>query len=289
VALLLVLAVIGGSAEHAAGAYHLRRGPASVVLSVLITLAGFAGVASVVLLFWGLVTRKTRSLESSAKRRRSPILVSGAVVALFACLAALLALAARKGPLKTVIGGGGNVGAHGHTSGNPIPFNLPASMATVAVVGGIIAAVVLLNLVRSLGWRRAFRRLHALRGAEDLEADQAASEGGRLEALSRELGELSLADPLREPDPRRAVIECYLQMLEIGARHGPERRRSETPTEYLRRMLSTIGAAAAPAATLTGLFETARYSERAVSEPMRSEAIAALDALRDDLLAGAAS
>ena len=42
------------------------------------------------------------------------------------------------------------------------------------------------------------------------------------------------------------MIGCYLQMLEVAARHGPERRRSETPAEYLRRMLATTAAAAAP-------------------------------------------
>ena len=61
VALLIVLAVIGGSAEHGAGAAELRRGPAPVVLSVLVTLAGLAGIGSLALLFWGLVTRNWRS------------------------------------------------------------------------------------------------------------------------------------------------------------------------------------------------------------------------------------
>jgi len=52
-------------------------------------------------------------------------------------------------------------------------------------------------------------------------------------------------------------------------------------------MLAWTGAGAVPATALTGLFERARYSERPVDESMRSEAITALAALRDDLLTGA--
>jgi hypothetical protein len=78
-------------------------------------------------------------------------------------------------------------------------------------------------------------------------------------------------------------------MLEIAARHGPERRRSETPAEYLRRILAITAAAATPATLLTGLFEQARYSERPVGESMRSDAITALDAIRNEILAGVMS
>ena len=108
-----------------------------------------------------------------------------------------------------------------------------------------------------------------------------------LEALGRELAQLTVADPATEPDPRRAVIACYLSMLEVGSRHNVERRQSETPTEYLRRMFELSGAAAVPARALTGLFERARYSGRPIDESMRSAAIAALDSLRQGLLAGA--
>jgi hypothetical protein len=54
-------------------------------------------------------------------------------------------------------------------------------------------------------------------------------------------------------------------------------------------MLAATAAAKAPATSLTGLFERARYSERPVEESMRSDAIAALDALRNELLMGVIS
>jgi hypothetical protein len=62
----------------------------------MFTLAGLAGIGSLALLFWGLVTRNRRSLDGSEPKRHSPILVAGAALTIFACLTALLALAARK-------------------------------------------------------------------------------------------------------------------------------------------------------------------------------------------------
>jgi len=289
VSLLVLLAVIGASAEHGAGSTQLRRGPASVVLSVLITLAMLAGVASLWLLIWGLVTRNRRTLGGPAQRRHSPILVAAVVLMIFAGLSALLALAARRAHLQSFLAAHGRPPSHVHSSGSPLPFNTAASVTTSSVVIGIIAIVVVVKVVRSMGWSRVLRGLHSLRADGEAESNATGGEPPAFDELGRELGALSVADPSTEPDPRRAVIGCYLQMLEVAARHGPERRRTETPSEYLRRMLAMTGVSAAPATSLTGLFERARYSERPVGESMRTEAIAALDALRDDLLAGAVS
>ena len=52
-------------------------------------------------------------------------------------------------------------------------------------------------------------------------------------------------------------------------------------------MLAATAAATGPATSLTTLFERAYYSEQPVGESMRSDAMAALDVLRSDLLAGA--
>jgi hypothetical protein len=83
-----------------------------------------------------------------------------------------------------------------------------------------------------------------------------------------------------ETDPCRAVVSCYLQLLEVAASNGPGRRDAETPTEYLLRALTGNDAPVAPSTLLTGLFERARYSQLPVSESMRSEAISALRALQ---------
>ena len=288
VGFLILLAVIGASADDLAGASQLRRGPASVVLSVLITLAGLAGVASLVLLIWGLVTNKRKSLDGSAPKRRSPILVSGVMLAILAGFTALLALAARRRHLQSFLAASGRPVSALHGAATTLPFSAVASVTTSGIVIGIIAAVVLVKVIRSMSWHRVLRRLE--RSPEDADEEPEPQDRGRpdLEALGRALGGLTVADPSVEPDPRRAVIACYLSMLEVAARHGPERRGTDTPTEYLRRMLALTGAGEAPATSLTELFERARYSERPVDETMRSDAIDALNRVRHDLLAGAA-
>ena len=151
---------------------------------------------------------------------------------------------------------------------------------------GVVVLAVTMKLVRSMGWRRVLRRLHPLTAGADTASVEADAQRSESEALGMQLALVTVADPGTEPDPRRAVIGCYLQMLEVAARHGPERRDSETPTEYLRRMLASTAATATPATSLTRLFERARYSQQPVGESMRFDAIAAIEALRNDLLAG---
>ena len=47
-----------------------------------------------------------------------------------------------------------------------------------------------------------------------------------------------------EPDARRAVIAAYARMEGVLARHGLRRCPSETPLEYLRRILLGLTARA---------------------------------------------
>lgn len=284
--LIIVLAVIGASAQHGTGVAQLRRGPASILLSVLITLAELAGLGSLALLFWGLVTRHRRNSGGSTHRRHSPILVAGVLLALFACMTGLLALAAAHRHLRPLSALGGTSVSHLNST-STVPFNRVASFATTGVVVMIVVLLVLVRLTRSIGWHRALRRLFPLVAEGDDEEYSTSDEGFDGASLGSELAELSVPDPSTEPDPRRAVVVCYLQLLDIAARHGPARRRAETPSEYLRRVLTANGAAAAPATSLTKLFERARYSRQPVDESMRTQAIAALGALRGGLAVGA--
>ena len=116
----------------------------------------------------------------------------------------------------------------------------------------------------------------------EIESAQALEIGSFEDQLAR----VGVPDPTAEPDPRRAVIGCYLQLLEVASTRGPERRETETPTEYLRRALTDIDASVDPATALTVLFERARYSEAVVNESMRADAISALRALQQVYLSG---
>jgi hypothetical protein len=91
-----------------------------------------------------------------------------------------------------------------------------------------------------------------------------------------------------EPDARRAVIATYARMEGVLARHGLPRRPSETPHEYLRRVLVDLRARAESVRRLTSLFERAKFSRHEIDAPMKREAIGALVDIRDDLRAAPA-
>ena len=86
-----------------------------------------------------------------------------------------------------------------------------------------------------------------------------------------------------EPDARRAVIAAYARMEGVLARHGLRRPPSETPLEYLRRILLGLTARADAVKRLTSLFEQAKFSRHEIDGAMKLEAIGALREIRDDL------
>jgi hypothetical protein len=96
-------------------------------------------------------------------------------------------------------------------------------------------------------------------------------------------------DDLRgEADPRRAVIAAYARMERVLAQHGQPRHPSETPFEYLARILLALRVRAAAVSDLTELFERAKFSTHEIDQPMKERAISALLSVRDDLQAAPA-
>jgi hypothetical protein len=94
----------------------------------------------------------------------------------------------------------------------------------------------------------------------------------------------SLDDLRAEADPRRAVIAAYARLERVLAEHGVARRPSEAPFEYLARVLGSLQVGDEAVATLTHLFERAKFSQHAVGPEMKEQAIAALVTVRDELL-----
>lgn len=138
------------------------------------------------------------------------------------------------------------------------------SAAIIGVAAAVFALVGLLGLIMRRLTRRSaepLRRLH--------------SDGTEL----RRAAGRALVDMATEPDPRRAILKAYAA-LEGGA-VVKERTRapSEAPLEYLDRLLDT-GVPARPAARLTALFESARFSNHVMASEDRDEAIGALEDLR---------
>lgn len=120
-------------------------------------------------------------------------------------------------------------------------------------------------------WRRRPQRDGAEGAADELDA-----------VLTETIDELAL-----DPDPRRAVIQAYVRMEAVLGAHGHARLPHEAPLEYLARVLRELDVRAEAAHALTELFERARFSQHEIDAAMRAEAIASLQAVRDDLRAAA--
>jgi Domain of unknown function (DUF4129) len=93
----------------------------------------------------------------------------------------------------------------------------------------------------------------------------------------------AITDLEAEPDARRAVIAAYARMEAVLGRHGLRRKPSDTPVEYLGRILGDLTSRSDAVARLTSLFEEAKFSRHEIGDPMKREAIDALRAIRDDL------
>jgi uncharacterized protein DUF4129 len=102
------------------------------------------------------------------------------------------------------------------------------------------------------------------------------------EAVAAEIGD-AIDDLAAEQDARAAVIAAYARMERVFGRHGLQRRASETPVEYLRRILLGLTSRTEAVSRLTALFERAKFSQHPVDSTMKQEAIDALRAIRDDL------
>ncbi|MHB8618408.1 MAG: DUF4129 domain-containing protein [Chloroflexota bacterium] len=94
---------------------------------------------------------------------------------------------------------------------------------------------------------------------------------------------LALTELGEEEDPRRAVIAAYARMERALQAAGLVRRKSEAPFEYLARILRGARVSGTAAHRLTDLFELARFSHHDVEPNMRTEAMQALQAMRQQL------
>jgi hypothetical protein len=159
-------------------------------------------------------------------------------------------------------GAPGNAAPRGHAS-TPAPAGHPTSAALTWLVVGSAAALLLVAPAAVVARRRRARRAR-----QALVPDAAARVGSDLRR--------SLADLESERDPRRAVQRAYARMEESLGAIELSRAPDETPTEFTARVLRVLGASAAAASDLTGLFEIARFSDHPMDEGDRRRAIASV-------------
>ena len=167
------------------------------------------------------------------------------------------------------------------------------------LLGAIVAAAVVwvaVRIARELmrirwrlprlgGWRWRWRR-HAGTAPGESPATEPARVAHHDDAqLALQAVDAALA-PLREPaDPRAAVIEAYAQMEHVLAERELGRRTPEAPREYLRRVMSERGMPQESLATLTALFEEARFSRHPIPESAPRRAASELQTARVALAA----
>jgi hypothetical protein len=127
------------------------------------------------------------------------------------------------------------------------------------------------------GWFYYAWRKRKKRTAVPLEHEQTVAED-----FAASIGD-AIDDLKSEPDARRAVIAAYARMETVLARNGLKRRPSETPVEYLRRILLGLTSRGDAVSRLTSLFEQAKFSKHPIDAAMKQDAINALQEIRDDL------
>ena len=154
------------------------------------------------------------------------------------------------------------------------------ALAALGLTGIVAAAVLLVPELRR--WTRARRERRAAfaatHGPTVGEATRT-DEPDEAEVVQRALDAASA--PLRDPaDPRTAVIEAYARMEQILAERDLGRRAPEAPREYLTRVLREHGAPQQSLATITALFEEARFSHHPIPPSAPSRALGELENAR---------
>ena len=141
----------------------------------------------------------------------------------------------------------------------------------IAVVLAVVAFVAIL---------RAFRASRAPVSTPDEDPEVLR----QTSALASAVG-AGLRDARLEPDPRRAVITAYATMERMLAAQGWPRREVEAPLEYMTRLFAERNVRADALATLTELFELARFSHHVISPATKERAIGALTVIDQELRA----
>lgn len=270
---LAVLALVGIVAVAATGSTPSGTGdtrPADALLDSIFSLTLLALVAGCAIFVYGLTQRRAIAQELASRRYpRTSILGFTAFMLIFT-LIAYWRLRDWKRPQSP-----------GETDGQGFPLGEPPAPDGGSSAPGTayeprfawlpVAIVLALGTAGVLAFIIAEGRRRGARDDETLAAQLAV-------AL-----EDTLDDLRAETDPRRAVIAAYARLERVLAAHGKPRSASETPTEYLARILGDLEVDRRAVRRLTDLFTRAKFSQHEVDTGMKEEAIDALAHVRDEL------
>ena len=153
------------------------------------------------------------------------------------------------------------------------PIELPDFVVIAIAIALGLGALYLLSRQRfSFRLRRPAVSFARVTDVEVTEEDQADA----IAEFARDL-----IDELNDGDSPRYAIQRAYAAVETGF-GSPEltRQPAETPLRYLNRIFGRHKEVHEPLSQLTDLFQHARFSSEPVDEPMRQEAIEALQAIR---------
>jgi uncharacterized protein DUF4129 len=269
IGLLIVVALAARGGHPSANGHFVSRAVPATLQDSLVTLLAIAyvvAIVAVIVLFF-----RQRPLQAPRESRWLRNYITVLVVMLGATLLGSWAI------------------RHGHFRGKdakPVPVNgqarptdrltrLPPGATKPAhfqwpLALGLLGLVVVGGVLVYIRERRSPSPLRA---------------GGGLEAELARAVETTIEELRRERDARRAVIAAYANMERVLAAHGLARGPAEAPLEYLARVLRTLHVRKTAVESLTRLFEYAKFSRHDIDAAMKDEAIGALVAVRDDLLA----
>jgi len=155
----------------------------------------------------------------------------------------------------------------------------------LGVIGDTLAWIVLGVLLAGVGallvwgWRHRWRP--APRPTE-VAFDVLPSEENRAAAALRDESD-ALLESLTDGEPRNAIVQCWLRLEEMIGGSGLPRRRHETSTEYVVRVLHSLDLDPRAVGALASLHREARFSEHDLGEESREAAVEALERLQAQL------
>ena len=263
----VVVVALAARGSTPSGDNRTRR-PSDTLIDVLFSLYVVALVAGGLLFLYMLALHRHARVTKKGGRRHS-LLETGVIWITLLVLGLIAArrLAGYEGPLR-------NPQTDLFRNATQNPPQQPTSAGRTAEFSWLPVLVTIGLVLLAVGawWLAGRARLRA-RGEFQL---------GLADAVAQAVDE-SLDDLRAEADPRRAVIAAYAKLERVLAGYGVARRPSEAPLEYLSRVLASLQVGDEAVATLTHLFERAKFSHHAVGPEMKEEAIAALVTVRDEL------
>lgn len=233
-----------------------------LVILGLMVIAGIAGLT----LGWVIRARSSRYAYLSRAPWWVVVLMGVVNGLLLGAFAALFLVGGSEFLRRVGLAPDGELGLQDPTHPNRHPAGVETDWPAVGAAIVLVVAVAAAWLV-SAGTR------HLLPLEDDAEDDDPLAD----------LRSVGLDELYGEADPRRAVIRAYAAMAALLGASGLPRLPSETPFEYLDRVLVSLGTSAAAAHRLTVLFEQAKFSHHPVTAGFKDEAIAAVRALRTEV------